>query len=93
VIDEVRMLMRAFRGLTPEKEDTFAILDTAAIDTQVGNFTGAIAMVVTPITLISLVVGGIVVMNIMLVSVTERTFEIGLRKAVAPAASRSWRSF
>lgn len=82
VIDEVRMLMRAFRGLTPEKEDTFAILDTAALDTQVGQFTGAIAMVVTPITLISLVVGGIVVMNIMLVSVTERTFEIGLRKAV-----------
>jgi putative ABC transport system permease protein len=82
VIDEVRMLMRAFRGLTPEKEDTFAVLDTGSIDTQVGNFTGAIAMVVTPITLISLIVGGIVVMNIMLVSVTERTFEIGLRKAV-----------
>lgn len=82
VIDEVRMLMRSFRGLTPEREDTFAILDTESIDTQVGNFTGAIAMVVTPITLISLVVGGIVVMNIMLVSVTERTFEIGLRKAV-----------
>ena len=46
------------------------------------QFTGSIAAVVTPITLISLVVGGIVVMNIMLVSVTERTFEIGLRKAL-----------
>jgi len=82
VVDEVRVLMRSIRGLTPEKEDTFGIADTSEIDQEVGQFTGAIAMVVTPITLISLVVGGIVVMNIMLVSVTERTFEIGLRKAV-----------
>ena len=44
--------------------------------------TGAIAMVVLPITAIILLVGGIVVMNIMLVSVTERTFEVGLRKAL-----------
>jgi putative ABC transport system permease protein len=44
--------------------------------------TGSIAMVVLPITAIILVVGGIVVMNIMLVSVTERTFEVGLRKAL-----------
>src|SRR5207237_7075427 len=49
---------------------------------QIEQCTGAVALVVTPITLISLVVGGIVVMNIMLVSVTERTFEIGLRKAL-----------
>ena len=49
---------------------------------QIDQFTGAIALVVTPITLLSLLVGGIVVMNIMLVSVTERTFEIGLRKAL-----------
>ena len=46
------------------------------------QITGAIAMVVIPITMIILVVGGIVVMNIMLVSVTERTFEVGLRKAI-----------
>ncbi len=82
VIDQVHVLMRAFRGLKPKDEDTFVILDTSQIDNQVDQFTGAIAMVVTPITLISLIVGGIVVMNIMLVSVTERTFEIGLRKAI-----------
>jgi len=46
------------------------------------QITGSIAAVVLPITGIILVVGGIVVMNIMLVSVTERTFEVGLRKAI-----------
>jgi putative ABC transport system permease protein len=81
-VDEVHVIMRARRGLRPNQEDTFVILDTSQINKEVDQFTGSIAMVVTPITLISLVVGGIVVMNIMLVSVTERTFEIGLRKAV-----------
>ncbi|MCI0659868.1 MAG: FtsX-like permease family protein, partial [Acidobacteria bacterium] len=58
------------------------IANVEEFNTQVNQFTGVLAMVVTPITLISLIVGGIVIMNIMLVSVTERTFEIGLRKAV-----------
>jgi putative ABC transport system permease protein len=63
-------------------EDNFGLVNVGEVKGEVNQFTGAIAMVVTPITLISLVVGGIVVMNIMLVSVNERTFEIGLRKAL-----------
>jgi putative ABC transport system permease protein len=80
--DEVRVVMRSRHKLKPGQEDDFDILASAAVQEAVGQFTGAIAAVVTPITLISLLVGGIVVMNIMLVTVTERTQEIGLRKAL-----------
>ncbi len=80
--DEVRQILRARRKLRPNQEDNFDILASNAVQEAVGQITGAIAMVITPITLISLVVGGIVVMNIMLVTVTERTVEIGMRKAV-----------
>ncbi|RPJ82219.1 MAG: FtsX-like permease family protein [Acidobacteria bacterium] len=81
-VDQVRVAMRARRHLRPNEDDDFGLITTDDINNNVDAFTGAIAMVVTPITLISLLVGGIVVMNIMLVSVTERTFEIGLRKAL-----------
>jgi len=80
--DEVRVIMRSRHKLRPNQEDDFDILASKAMQESVGQFTGAIAAVVTPITLISLVVGGIVIMNIMLVTVTERTQEIGMRKAV-----------
>jgi putative ABC transport system permease protein len=85
--DEVRQILRARHKLKPNKEDDFDILASSAIQDMVGQLTGAIAMVVTPITLISLIVGGIVVMNIMLVTVTERTVEIGTRKAVGAKRS------
>jgi putative ABC transport system permease protein len=81
-IEEARMVMRNRHKLIGEEEDTFGVVNTGDLRGQIDQFTGAIALVVTPVTLLSLVVGGIVVMNIMLVSVTERTFEIGLRKAV-----------
>ncbi len=80
--DEVRVIMRSRHHLKPNQEDDFDILASQAIQNSVDQFTGAVAGVVTPITLISLVVGGIVIMNIMLVTVTERTKEIGTRKAV-----------
>jgi putative ABC transport system permease protein len=81
-IEEARMVMRNRHKLIGEEEDTFGIVNTGDLTGQIDQFTGAIALVVVPITFLSLLVGGIVVMNIMLVSVTERTFEIGLRKAV-----------
>ena len=81
-IEEARMVMRNRHKLIGEEEDTFGLVNTGDLTGQIDQFTGAIALVVTPVTFLSLLVGGIVVMNIMLVSVTERTFEIGLRKAV-----------
>src|SRR6266536_2360201 len=74
--------MRNKHRLKGNEEDDFGVVDVEQVNNQVDQFTGTIASVVIPITLITLVVGGIVVMNIMLVSVTERTFEVGLRKAV-----------
>ena len=64
------------------------LVDVEQVNNQIDQFTGTIAAVVVPITLITLVVGGIVVMNIMLVSVTERTFEVGLRKAVGATSKQ-----
>jgi putative ABC transport system permease protein len=81
-IEDARRALRDYHKLIGSEEDDFGIVNTEELGNQIDQFTGAIAVVVTPITLIALVVGGIVVMNIMLVSVTERTFEIGLRKAL-----------
>jgi putative ABC transport system permease protein len=82
VIEEARTAMRNKHRLKGNEEDDFGVVDVETLNNQVDQFTGSIAAVVVPITAITLIVGGIVVMNIMLVSVTERTFEIGLRKAV-----------
>jgi putative ABC transport system permease protein len=81
-IEDARVAMRIKRRLNGNQEDDFGLVNVEEINNQIDEFTSSIAMVVIPITLITLVVGGIVVMNIMLVSVTERTFEVGLRKAV-----------
>jgi putative ABC transport system permease protein len=86
-MDEASLLLRNYRKLSGSDEATFSLVNTDEFNSQMDQFTGAIAAVVVPITMIILVVGGIVVMNIMLVSVTERTFEVGLRKALG--ASRN----
>jgi putative ABC transport system permease protein len=81
-IENARQILRNKRRLIGSEEDNFSIVNTDEFNSQMDQFTNAIAVVVMPITFITLVVGGIVVMNIMLVSVTERTFEVGLRKAL-----------
>ena len=81
-IEQARIAMRNRHKLKGHEEDDFGLVNTEQANNRIDQVTGAITMAVIPITFISLVVGGIVVMNIMLVSVTERTFEIGLRKAV-----------
>ncbi len=81
-IDDARTTLRNKRKLLGSDEDTFGLVNVQELNNQIDEFTAGIAAVVVPITLITLIVGGIVVMNIMLVSVTERTFEIGLRKAL-----------
>ena len=81
-IEQARVALRNKHKLKGDAEDDFGLVNVEQVNNQIDQFTGAITLAVIPITFISLVVGGIVVMNIMLVSVTERTFEIGLRKAV-----------
>jgi putative ABC transport system permease protein len=81
-LENARESLRNKRQLIGSEDDTFGVVNTQDLGNQIDQFTGAIAAVVLPITMITLIVGGIVVMNIMLVSVTERTFEVGLRKAL-----------
>lgn len=81
--DEVRAIMRNRRGKTfGDDDDGFAVESQDAFLSIYSNATSGIYAATIAVAAVSLVVGGIVVMNIMLVSVTERTREIGLRKAV-----------
>jgi putative ABC transport system permease protein len=80
--DEARMLMRAWRHLKDDQPDNFAILGSDSIMALWHDLTGNLATVAMALVSVFLVVGGIVIMNIMLASVTERTREIGLRRAL-----------
>ena len=80
--DEARMLMRAWRHLPYNAEDNFAVFGSDSIMSLWKQITGNLETVVVGLTAVFLVVGGIVIMNIMLASVTERTREIGLRRSL-----------
>jgi putative ABC transport system permease protein len=80
--DEARMLMRAWRHLPYEAPDNFAIMGSDSIMKLWHDLTGTLANLAVGLVSVFLVVGGIVIMNIMLASVTERTREIGIRRSL-----------
>jgi putative ABC transport system permease protein len=80
--DEARMLLRAWRHLPYNDADNFGILGSDSIMALWQQLTGNLAFMATALVSVFLVVGGIVIMNIMLASVTERTREIGIRRAL-----------
>ncbi len=80
--DQVRLILRNRRGDKYKDPDSFGIFTAASLMELYNNFTSTAWIVLIGVSSISLVVGGIVIMNIMLVSVTERTREIGIRKAI-----------
>jgi putative ABC transport system permease protein len=81
-VEQVRAVLRVVRKVPPGKEDDFEIVSNDSMIAQFESFTLAVRVGVTAISSIALLAAGIGIMNIMLVSVTERTREIGIRRAV-----------
>ena len=81
-LDEVIGLMRVIRKVPPEEENDFEIISNEELMETFAGFTGGIKLFAGAVSVIALLVAGIGIMNIMLVSVTERIKEIGIRKAI-----------
>lgn len=81
-MDETRSLLRAYRHIRPGVDDNFMVFNSASIMGAWEKLTGAIAATAVAVVSVFMVVGGVVIMNIMLAVVTERTQEIGIRKSL-----------